>query len=120
MNLAYIELFETKMHPDATTVMDVDPSSCTFFSFRVRRNLTLREISELTGLSIATLNRLDRGTYQPTRRTCNRLQKGLGISEEELEKMLGNTFSGKGPLARNARKRRSKPRPAPDSQPASE
>jgi transcriptional regulator with XRE-family HTH domain len=56
--------------------------------FRVRRGWTLRQLSKMTGLSSATLWRLERGIIKATPRTVVKLQDALGLSLEQVESLL--------------------------------
>jgi transcriptional regulator with XRE-family HTH domain len=49
-------------------------------TFRLRRNLTLAQLSELSGVSIGHLSRLENGTRTPTVRLLLQLARALGVS----------------------------------------
>jgi transcriptional regulator with XRE-family HTH domain len=49
-------------------------------SHRLRRNLTLAELSELSGISVAHLSRLENGRRTPTVRLLLQLARALGVS----------------------------------------
>jgi transcriptional regulator with XRE-family HTH domain len=49
-------------------------------AFRLRRNLTLAQLSELSGVSIGHLSRLENGTRTPTVRLLLQLARALGVS----------------------------------------
>jgi transcriptional regulator with XRE-family HTH domain len=53
-------------------------------TFRLRRNLTLAQLSELSGVSIGHLSRLENGTRTPTVRLLLQLARALGVSVGEL------------------------------------
>ena len=49
-------------------------------AFRLRRNLTLAQLSELSGVSIGHISRLENGTRTPTVRLLLQLARALGVS----------------------------------------
>jgi transcriptional regulator with XRE-family HTH domain len=49
-------------------------------TYRMRRNLTLVQLSELSGISVGHLSRLENGTRQPTVRLLLQLARALGVS----------------------------------------
>ena len=49
-------------------------------TFRLRRNLTLAQLSELSGVSIGHLSRLENGVRTPTVRLLLQLARALGVS----------------------------------------
>jgi transcriptional regulator with XRE-family HTH domain len=49
-------------------------------SYRLRRNLTLAQLSELSGISVAHLSRLENGQRTPTVRLLLQLARALGVS----------------------------------------
>ena len=49
-------------------------------TYRLRRNLTLAQLSELSGVSIGHLSRLENGTRTPTVRLLLQLARALGVS----------------------------------------
>jgi transcriptional regulator with XRE-family HTH domain len=49
-------------------------------SYRLRRNLTLAALSELSGISVAHLSRLENGQRTPTVRLLLQLARALGVS----------------------------------------
>ena len=53
-------------------------------SYRLRRNLTLAQLSELSGISIGHLSRLENGGRTPTVRLLLQLARALGVSLGEL------------------------------------
>lgn len=60
-----------------------------FVNFRIRQGWTLRDLSKISGLSPATLSRLERGLYRPSMRTLVRLQTSLGLTQRQMESLLG-------------------------------
>ena len=57
-------------------------------AFRLRRNLTLAQLSELSGISIGHLSRLENGVRTPTVRLLLQLARALGVS---LGALVGET-----------------------------
>lgn len=53
-------------------------------AYRLRRNLTLAQLSELSGISVGHLSRLENGTRTPTVRLLLALARALGVSIGEL------------------------------------
>jgi transcriptional regulator with XRE-family HTH domain len=53
-------------------------------AYRLRRNLTLAQLSELSGVSIGHLSRLENGSRTPTVRLLLQLARALGVSIGEL------------------------------------
>jgi transcriptional regulator with XRE-family HTH domain len=53
-------------------------------AYRVRRGLTLAQLSELSGVSVGHLSRLENGTRTPTVRLLLQLARALGVSIGEL------------------------------------
>jgi transcriptional regulator with XRE-family HTH domain len=49
-------------------------------TYRLRRNLTLTQLSELSGVSIGHLSRLENGSRTPTVRLLLQLARALGVS----------------------------------------
>jgi transcriptional regulator with XRE-family HTH domain len=49
-------------------------------TYRLRRNLTLAQLSELSGISVGHLSRLETGTRTPTVRLLLQLARALGVS----------------------------------------
>jgi transcriptional regulator with XRE-family HTH domain len=49
-------------------------------TFRLRRNLTLAQLSELSGVSMGHLSRLENGSRTPTVRLLLQLARALGVS----------------------------------------
>src|SRR5271163_4754926 len=69
-------------------------------SHRLRRNLTLAQLSELSGISVAPLSRLENGQRTPTVRLLLQLARALGVSlgtlvgESPAENMVYVSRSG--------------------------
>lgn len=59
-----------------------------FINYRIRQGWTLRDLSRISGLSPATLSRLERGLYRPSMRTLVRLQTALGLNQRQMETLL--------------------------------
>jgi transcriptional regulator with XRE-family HTH domain len=57
-------------------------------AYRTRRNLTLAQLSELSGVSVGHLSRLENGTRTPTVRLLLQLARALGVS---LGTLVGET-----------------------------
>src|SRR5579875_4097291 len=53
-------------------------------TYRLRRNLTLAQLSELSGISVGHLSRLETGARTPTVRLLLQLARALGVSVGEL------------------------------------
>jgi len=53
-------------------------------AYRLRRNLTLAQLSELSGISVGHLSRLENGSRTPTVRLLLQLARALGVSVGEL------------------------------------
>lgn len=73
----------------ATGLVDDDPRVAAWIrTYRVRRNLTLVQLSELSGISVGHLSRLENGTRQPTVRLLLQLARALDVS---LGTLVGET-----------------------------
>ncbi|GMV79956.1 MAG: hypothetical protein AMXMBFR7_11400 [Planctomycetota bacterium] len=57
-------------------------------TYRIRLGMTLRDMSKKTGLSPATLFRLEHGKVKATPRSKVKLQDGLGLSTEQIDFLL--------------------------------
>lgn len=75
-------------------------------TYRYRRNLTLVQLSVMTGLSASTLHRLERGLLKPTPRSQVRLMDGLQVGADEVERMLRQSAEKYGPMNRVVTPRR--------------
>ncbi len=51
---------------------------------RISNAYSLRELSRLTGISAATISRIERGILQPTVPVAQKLSKAFGISTDDL------------------------------------
>ena len=51
---------------------------------RERRLMTLQDVSEISGVAIATLSRIENGLQQPRIPTVRRLAKALGANPEDF------------------------------------
>lgn len=56
--------------------------------FRLRKGYTLMDLSARTGLSVATLHRLERGRINPTLRSRIRLMDGLKLTHDEVDELM--------------------------------
>jgi transcriptional regulator with XRE-family HTH domain len=62
-------------------LLDDDQRIAAFIrSYRLRRNLTLAQLSELSGISVGHLSRLENGGRTPTVRLLLQLARALGVS----------------------------------------
>jgi transcriptional regulator with XRE-family HTH domain len=69
--------------PPETTARPIDDDlriAAAIRSHRLRRNLTLAQMSELSGISTAHLSRLENGERTPTVRLLMQLARALGVS----------------------------------------
>lgn len=57
-------------------------------TYRIRQGMTLREMAHKTGLSPATLHRLERGTIAASPRSRVLLQDRLKLSSERVDGLL--------------------------------
>ena len=70
---------------DVAEVLDDDQRVAAWIrAYRVRRGLTLAQLSELSGVSVGHLSRLENGTRTPTVRLLLQLARALGVSIGEL------------------------------------
>lgn len=53
-------------------------------AWREKRGLSLRELSRVAGVGLATLVRLEAGTFDPRLSTLHKLSKALGVTLAEL------------------------------------
>lgn len=75
----------TEIDPTAAELLDDDERVAAWIrAYRLRRNLTLAQLSELSGVSIGHLSRLENGTRTPTVRLLLQLARALGVSVGEL------------------------------------
>jgi len=74
---------ESATEPLETTLDPVDDDqriAASIRSYRLRRNLTLAQLSELSGISVAHLSRLENGQRTPSVRLLLQLARALGVS----------------------------------------
>ena len=74
---------ESTAEPLGTTLDPADDDqriAALIRSYRLRRNLTLAQLSELSGISSAHLSRLENGQRTPTVRVLLQLARALGVS----------------------------------------
>jgi transcriptional regulator with XRE-family HTH domain len=65
----------------AVDLLDDDERVAAFIrTYRLRRNLTLAQLSEVSGISIGHLSRLENGSRTPTVRLLLQLARALGVS----------------------------------------
>ena len=75
----------TELDETATAELDDEQRVAVWIrAYRLRRNLTLAQLSELSGISIGHLSRLENGTRTPTVRLLLQLARALGVSVGEL------------------------------------
>jgi transcriptional regulator with XRE-family HTH domain len=79
------EMSATEISETAAELLDDDQRIAAWIrTFRLRRNLTLAQLSELSGVSIGHLSRLENGTRTPTVRLLLQLARALGVSVGSL------------------------------------
>jgi transcriptional regulator with XRE-family HTH domain len=79
----------TEDHEAEAGLLEDDPRVADWIrTYRMRRNLTLVQLSELSGISVGHLSRLENGTRQPTVRLLLQLARALGVS---LGTLVGET-----------------------------
>jgi transcriptional regulator with XRE-family HTH domain len=79
------EMSATEVGETAVEVPDDDQRVAAWIrAYRLRRNLTLAQLSELSGVSVGHLSRLENGTRTPTVRLLLQLARALGVSVGEL------------------------------------
>jgi transcriptional regulator with XRE-family HTH domain len=84
------ELSATELHETTPDPLDDDQRVAAWIrTYRLRRNLTLAQLSELSGISIGHLSRLENGTRTPTVRLLLQLARALGVS---LGALVGETL----------------------------
>jgi len=76
----------TSKHPDPRSDL---------ITYRIRLGLTLHEMARRTGLSAATLYRLERGLIKSTPRSRVRLQDSLGLTADQVHAMLNRSARAK-------------------------
>ena len=70
--------------PTTDTLDDDERVAAWIRAYRLRRNLTLAQLSELSGISVGHLSRLENGSRTPTVRLLLQLARALGVSVGEL------------------------------------
>lgn len=84
------EVSATEINVTAPQLLDDDQRVAAWIrTFRLRRNLTLAQLSELSGISIGHLSRLENGARTPTVRLLLQLARALGVS---LGALVGETL----------------------------
>jgi len=61
---------------------------------RIRKALSLSDLSQMTHLSRVTINRIENGKQKPMPRTLRRLAAALGVQVEELTVEQPRLFDG--------------------------
>src|SRR3984957_18043083 len=75
------EMSATEISEAVPELLDDDQRIAAWIrTFRLRRNLTLAQLSELSGVSIGHLSRLENGSRTPTVRLLLQLARALGVS----------------------------------------
>jgi transcriptional regulator with XRE-family HTH domain len=83
------DLSATEISGAAPELLDDDQRVAAWIrAYRLRRNLTLAQLSELSGISVGHLSRLENGTRTPTVRLLLQLARALGVS---LGALVGET-----------------------------
>jgi transcriptional regulator with XRE-family HTH domain len=83
------EMTTAELDETALDALDDDERIAAWIrAYRTRRNLTLAQLSELSGVSIGHLSRLENGTRTPTVRLLLQLARALGVS---LGTLVGET-----------------------------
>ncbi len=55
---------------------------------REKRLITQEELASASGLTVATVSRLERGKARPTLKTIRRLAKALDVNPQDLRELL--------------------------------
>ncbi|MBI3830454.1 MAG: helix-turn-helix transcriptional regulator [Planctomycetes bacterium] len=55
--------------------------------YRIRKGLTLMDVSKKTGLSTATLHRIERGLMEPSARSRIKIMDGLKLTSSEVDEL---------------------------------
>jgi len=58
--------------------------------FRLKNGWTLRELSDITGISPATLCRMERGVGRASPRSIIKMHQTLSLSMQQIQKLVGN------------------------------
>jgi transcriptional regulator with XRE-family HTH domain len=77
------------LEPTTDSLDDAERVAAWIRTYRLRRNLTLAQLSELSGISIGHLSRLETGSRTPTVRLLLQLARALGVS---LGALVGETL----------------------------
>jgi transcriptional regulator with XRE-family HTH domain len=83
-DLSATEVDETEVREVPEALADDQRVAAWIRAYRLRRNLTLAQLSELSGVSVGHLSRLENGTRTPTVRLLLQLARALGVSIGEL------------------------------------
>jgi len=59
---------------------------------RVKRNITLKKLRELTGCSVVTLNQIENGVREPFQSTTRKIEQVLGPVDWTLTYNTGKTL----------------------------
>ena len=70
----------------------------TIAALRAERGWTLREMSQLSGLSIAYLSELEHGRKEPSGATLEQLGDAFGLGLDGLLRIIGATLTGRPPV----------------------
>ncbi len=71
----------TELHDTSAELLEDDQRIAAWIrAYRLRQNLTLAQLSELSGISVGHLSRLENGTRTPTVRLLLQLARALGVS----------------------------------------
>src|SRR2546427_2972634 len=78
---------------DSVLRSEYDSSVLRLRAFREQRGMSLRGLSRISGVGLATLVRLEAGTFDPRLSTLRKLTKALKVTVAEL---IGDSKPGKG------------------------
>lgn len=79
------EVSATEVNQASPDLLDDDQRIAAWIrAYRLRRNLTLAQLSGLSGISVGHLSRLENGSRTPTVRLLLQLARALGVSLGEL------------------------------------
>jgi DNA-binding XRE family transcriptional regulator len=70
--------------------LERDARPLNLMHWRIRRGFSLRGLAESTGISPATLMRIERGMLPASMKSRILLKDGLGISDRELNRLLAS------------------------------
>ena len=51
---------------------------------RIKKNMSAKELSRLSGVSASTISKLENGGYQPSIEVCNKLAEALGVEPDQI------------------------------------